>query len=369
MSGEEELAGDIQQPVYIQPPKLVPIWDDEYKPDKVVFEKTPLPEIVGKKGNSTCKDYSKKKNDRHGNPNFCSGGFKRVDDEEGTPYCPANSPRIGNYKLQVVMDGTEDVMEVMTFCEGCLCKNEKQMPPGCIPANIDLPSEDDYVFRTDDDDLEDLEITSNTGILNMFPGFMGSKSFASLHVNAADGGLISQSSGDHLFSDIGEVQEDMLQATEDHKIFTTVLVRNVILSPKGSWWNLTVIALLHVVSFSNYYFGFLSDAIDLVDGWASFYLGINTSGTTTGLFDWHRDAGILYGAKRRRVLTLLHHSEGYKKRMYFVDRITGAWFSFIVPHGWVVDMGHVTSGFNDGRYQHKVEDAEGTYAIVLQVSQ
>ena len=37
-------------------------------------------------------------------------------------------------------------------------------------------------------------------------------------------------------------------------------------------------------------------------------------------------------------------------------------------NGYAVSMSQIVSGFRDGRFMHKIEGAEGTYAQVIQVS-
>lgn len=71
--------------------------------------------------------------------------------------------------------------------------------------------------------------------------------------------------------------------------------------------------------------------------------------------------------ENRLALTWFNNEDGtVQKRMFFVDRSTGDWFSFLCSHGCAVSMSRKASGFSEGRYMHKVVDAEGTYALVLQ---
>lgn len=88
---------------------------------------------------------------------------------------------------------------------------------------------------------------------------------------------------------------------------------------------------------------------------------------TFGEFDWHRDAG-LTGNVECRLVGTLGWKAALRKKMFFTDRKTGSWFGFEVPHGTIVTVDRSASGYDDGRYQHKVVDAEGTYAFVIQVS-
>jgi len=390
------------QPAYVQPPsyqlsqELIASLEDAY------FELVDPPIVKGKMGNDTIDTYSVEEK--------AAGGYGEVycmgcmNNGKGGTCCPGNAPGMSNHKI--VIGGKK-----RAICRNCFLHIAEHFN-GVIP--FDLPDVDKVIYRTDNEDLEDCTFTREvTGEEIVMPRFMGDKELAQAHVNA---GLEVGISGE--FRDIAAVQMDMRTQGIEEKMFTQRLKRKVKLTSKGRWWECARGGMMKVPSFKRFHDKLLTPrgvhTVDVVDGWGSYYerddedelaaafaaaeeteaqsmeegkeeeekeeevggdvdpdaeeaQNVVRSGIF-GKFDWHRDAGLLGAVEYRLILTLLHHPDGITKRMYFVDRETGAWFSFSIPHGGVVILNHEVSGFSKGENQHKVEGAEGTYAIVLQVS-
>ena len=72
----------------------------------------------------------------------------------------------------------------------------------------------------------------------------------------------------------------------------------------------------------------------------------------------HSDHFTLKETVYRGVITIEH---GQKEVMKIIDRETGRWCKFRVPHGTEVAMSRLGSGFNP---KHEVEGATGVYTLV-----
>ena len=176
---------------------------------------------------------------------------------------------------------------------------------------------------------------------------------------------------DQQLEDANHVHE-LLMIGRAVSIFTVKLKRHVLLSPSGRWWGSVLQMLLSAPGgeFRRYLEDLqqpvdMGRKINIVTGWLSFYQvhPEDIASIFYGIFDWHRDAGLVKN-EWRQIITIARKL-GSLKRMHFVDRKTARSFSFICPHGCVVTMNRLVSGYENGRYQHTVTGAEGTYALVI----
>jgi len=323
--------------------------------------------VKGKKNDGHIKTYSTKKIS-NGYPTMCSGAF--LCPETNNPICPGNAPR----------DPTKIVLVNGQQVELCGCCAGSPTTP--LDIRQHFPNRD---FNTTNfvpiANHNDPNSYYNVG-MNYFQGFIGSKTLCNTLVGK---GLRVKRTKQFDPTDqftIEDMENQLSEAANNEQdyIFSNTLQRNVILSDANYWHGGVAKALTkYVQPFKGYLDRFEpaqnNNTCEVINGWISYYKTQRETGIprsahfTYGLFNWHRDAGLTGLIENRLALTWLNDEDGtVSKRMFFVDRSTGDWFSFLCSHGCAVSMSREVSGFSDGRYMHKVVDAEGTYALVLQVS-
>ena len=353
-----------------------PRWTEDKVLD-VKIQSTKEPTVVGYIGLGPEKipTYSRSKTsniDGEFLSNYCQGAFTK----DGQCMCPAGAPRIAT--IMFIIEG-----EKTPLCGVCALVKST---PAAIRDNIvgmdDTFDVNDIVPPlTSPDKLEDFEVRGT-----IFPGFIGDKRLA---INMEKLGLLAGFAAafqDDNDNHVGRIYQELqglgnIETNEDGEtikpsLFTEQLERGVLLTEKSDWWKIVGIIEDGVPALQQYFNLFYpkgnGDVAVMENGWLSYYLrkSVNLVGTV-GEFDWHRDAGLTPDGHVdcRLVLTILNHADGtVHKRMYFVDRKTGCWFSFKCGHGYAVSMSQIVSGFRDGRFMHKIDGAEGTYAQVIQVS-
>ena len=359
--------------------ELRPRWiESDLKEEDVEINDTPEALVKGKSGQKTIPTFSCNEFSRIGSQyvaNFCEGGYVRKD---GQCVCPGRAPKIGNKTFIIKGKPT-------TLCGICAGADTPAAIKDKLVALGGIYSEDNIVSPlTPRDELKDVTIGDS-----VFPKFIGNTHLAEImNIQGLFAGFATS------FKEVNatprRIEQDLLEICTHHEneqgetikpsIFTRTLLRNVLLSDKKVWVVIKQIIESKVQPLSDYFSLFESSSNDGVaemeNGWLSYYLPESewpspprSASNTFGIFDWHRDAGLTGDVDCRLVLTILRHKDGtVHKRMYFVDRKTGCWFSFECGHGYAVSMSKIVSGFSDGRYMHKVEDAEWTYAQVIQVS-
>ena len=302
-------------------------------------------------------------------PNFCQGAFTIG----GRSMCPAGAPRIPN--IIYIIKG-----KLTPLCGTCALV---ESTPAAIRDRI-VGMDDDFNVKDIVSPLYELEKFQVRDTI--LPGFIGDKRLAIIMEKkglcAGFAAALQDDNGENVGRIYQELQDLGTTVTEGESIkpsiFTEILKRNVLITDKSDWWS-SVKGIIEygVPALKQYFDCFFPEHNDgvatMVNGWLSYYLResvVNLDGIV-GAFGWHRDAGLTPDGQVdcRLVLTILNHADGsVHKRMYFVDRKTGCWFSFKCGHGYAVSMSQIVSGFRDGRFMHKIEGAEGTYAQVIQVS-